>query len=262
METNKIYAGNCLEVLKSFPDQSVNCAITSPPYNMGLRIRYGKYCKCSETDSEINKKYRYFADNLLIDEFKSFHRQVIKELLRVSPILFYNIQIVTGSKEAFFGLIGEFAKNIKDIAIWDKGHGQPAMGQRVMNRASELVLIMESDETLGRAFKTSYFERGTMEDIWRIKRAKPIKGHGACFPEEFVEKILEGWTKEGDIVLDPFAGTGTTLVVSQKMNRKFVGIELMSEYIEIIEKRLNNQPIVVDAKDNHSGKQQSLFPLE
>jgi site-specific DNA-methyltransferase (adenine-specific)/modification methylase len=159
--------------------------------------------------------------------------------LRVSKIVFYNIQIVTGRKRAFFKIIGEFSEQLKDIVIWDKGVAQPAMSSGVLNRQSELILVFEKENAISRKFSKFNFERGTLSDIWTISRGRKIdKSHGAVFPEKLVSTILENFSDEGDIVYDPFMGTGTTAVVSQKLKRKWVGSELSQTYCELITKRI------------------------
>ena len=80
-----------------------------------------------------------------IDEYYKFHSEVLSELLRVSNLVFYNIQIVTGSKRAFFKMIGDFSENLKDIIVWDKRYAQPAIGEQVLNRRTELILVFEKD---------------------------------------------------------------------------------------------------------------------
>lgn len=239
MEVNKIYNENCLQTLKRFDDNSIDIVITSPPYNMNLRIRNGSYCS-RQIVKEFSTKYEGFDDNLPIDEFYELHSNIIRELLRVSNIIFYNIQIVTGSKRAFFKIIGEFSEQLKDIVIWDKGVGQPAMSPGVLNRQSELILIFEKENAISRKFSKFNFERGTLGDIWNISRGRKIdKSHGAVFPEKLVSTILENFSDEGDIVYDPFMGSGTTAVVSQKLNRKWLGSELSPNYCELIQKRID-----------------------
>jgi site-specific DNA-methyltransferase (adenine-specific) len=239
MELNKVFNENCLTTLERFGDNSIDLVITSPPYNMNLRIRNGSYCS-RQIVKEFSTKYEGFDDNLPIEEFYELHSKIIRELLRVSNIIFYNIQIVTGSKRAFFKIMGEFADQLKDIVIWDKGFGQPAMSPGVLNRQSELILIFENENAISRKFSKFNFERGTLSDIWNISRGKKIdKSHGAVFPEMLVYTILENFSNEGDIIYDPFMGSGTTAVVSQKMKRKWVGSELSSNYCELIQKRID-----------------------
>jgi len=236
---NKVIQGDCLEVMKGIPDKSVDMIFTSPPYNMRTRIRNGKYTT-REKSEHFSKKYKHFDDALPIDEFYLFHKNCIIEMLRISKIVIYNFQIVTGSKEAFLKIVGDFNKDIKDIIIWDKGFGQPAMHEKVLNSSYEMLLVMEDDKKCGRVIQNSTFKRGELQNILRIGRGKKISDiHSACFPEELAETIIKNFSKENDIVLDPFAGSGTTLKMAKKNNRNYIGIEIIPEYIDIINKRLS-----------------------
>lgn len=237
---NKIFNEDCLATLAKIPDDSIDLVITSPPYNMNLRIRNGKYCSRQIT-KEFSTKYEGFSDNLPIDEYIEFHSKVLEELLRVAPMVFYNVQIVTGSKLAVFTLLGKFSQYVKDIIIWDKGHAQPAMGEGVLNRQYELIIVFDKRNAISRKFNYCNFERGTLNDVWQIKRGKKVTGsHGATFPEELVEKILLNFSREGDVVYDPFMGTGTTAVVCKRLGRRFIGSELLSQYVDIANERLKN----------------------
>lgn len=136
-------------------------------------------------------------------------------------------------------MIGDFNEQLKDIIIWDKGIAQPAMQKQVLNRRSELILVFETDYPISRQYRYANFERGKLNDIWEIKRGKKIsKDHGATFPEELVGRILENFTNEGEVIYDPFIGTGTTAIVSKKMNRRFIGSEIGKDYFDLVEKRL------------------------
>ena len=105
---------DCLEGLKLLSDNSVDLVVTSPPYNMRTRIRNGEYTT-REKSEHFSKKYEHFSDDLTIEEYYDFHKNVLTELLRVSKCVLWNYQIVTGSKEAVFKLIGDFSDKIKDI---------------------------------------------------------------------------------------------------------------------------------------------------
>ncbi|MGI8468943.1 MAG: DNA-methyltransferase [Pyrinomonadaceae bacterium] len=237
-EINRVYNEPCLETMKKMPGDFVDLVITSPPYNMNLRIRNGKYCS-RQVVKEFSTKYAHFSDNLPIDEFYELHSSVMRELLRVSKIIFYNIQIVTGSKRAFFKIIGEFSDCLKDIIVWDKGYAQPAMASSVLNRQSEFILIFEKENAISRQFGKCNFERGTLGDIWQIKRSKQVdKNHSAVFPEKLVETILTNFSNEKDLIYDPFMGTGTTAYVSSLFNRNWIGSEINEEYCRVIEERV------------------------
>ena len=237
---NKIYNENCLDTMSRMSDNYIDLTITSPPYNMNLRIRNGKYCS-RQIVKEFSTKYDGYSDNLPIEEFYQLHSEILNELLRVSKIVFYNFQIVTGSKRAFFKLIGQFSEQIKDIIIWDKINAQPAMQGDVMNSQNEIILIL-GDNPISRKFSNSNFKRGTLSNVWSIKRGKKItKKHRATFPEELVDKILKNFTKENDLVYDCFMGSGTTAKMCLKNNRDFIGSEISEQYCKIAEERIKNE---------------------
>ena len=157
-------------------------------------------------------------------------------------MVFYNVQIVTGSKRAIFKLLGDFSEYVKDIIIWDKVNAQPAMGEGVLNRQSELIIVFDKNDAISRKFNYCNFARGTLNDVWQIKRGKKVAGsHGATFREELVEKILTNFSREGDVVYDPFMGTGTTSVVAKRMGRRYIGSELLPHYVEIANERVKNE---------------------
>ena len=219
----------------------VDLVVTSPPYNMRTRIRDGKYTT-REKSEHFSKKYTHFSDDLPIEEFFETHKNILSELLRVSKIVCYNFQIVTGSKEAFFKIIGCFGEYIKDIIIWDKGHGQPAMHERVLNSCYEMILILEDNGKVGRFIENAQFNRGEMNNIIRTGKPQKIVGtHGASFPESLVSKLIKAISKEGDLIYDPFMGTGTTAVVAKRFNRNWIGSEITEEYCKIANTRINGE---------------------
>ena len=243
IELNKIYNESCLETLKKIPDNFIDLAITSPPYNMNLRIRKGEYCS-RQIVKEISTKYEGFADNMPIDDYYEFHSEVLRELLRVSNLVFYIVQVVTGSKRSIFKMIGEFSDNLKDIIIWDKKYAEPAIQKQVMNRRTEFILVFENDYPISRQFRSAPFKRGSLNDIWQIDRNRNNgksndKSHGATFPEKLVATIIDNFSKKGDKIYDPFLGTGTTAIVAKKMKRKFIGSEILKDYCKIAKRKLN-----------------------
>lgn len=82
-------------------------------------------------------------------------------------------------------------------------------------------------------------------NVWRIKNSSQAGErykHPAIFPEKLAEDHILSWSNEGDTVLDPMAGSGTTLKMAKKNNRNYIGIEVSAEYIDIINQRLNEMP--------------------
>lgn len=238
IEVSRIYNEDCMETLSRVEDQEIDLSITSPPYNMNLRIRKGEYCSRQIT-KEFSNKYEGFTDNMPIDDFYSHHFNRLGMLIEKSKLVFYNISIVTGSKRAFFKMIGSFHDYLKDIIIWDKGYGEPAMQTGILNRQSELILVFEKSNAISRQFKDAPFKRGTLSDLWTIpKERSKVKGHAAVFPEVLIENILVNFSQEGDIVYDPYMGTGTTAVVAERLNRRWFGSEINSEFCKAANQRI------------------------
>jgi site-specific DNA-methyltransferase (adenine-specific) len=239
---NQLYNKDCLEVLKELKDNSAKLTFTSPPYNMNLRIRNGKYCS-RQIVKELTTKYQNYDDNLSMDDYYQFNKSIIDELLRVSEYVFYNVQFLTGNKPALFKLIGEYHLYIKEFIIWDKKVGQPAIRDGVMNSQFEVILVLTKDTTnaMSRRFADANFERGTLSNLWSIGRGKKASDtHGAIFPEELAKQVILNFSNNNDTILDPFMGTGTTGVVSKSLGRNFIGIEIDSDYYQSAINRINN----------------------
>ena len=235
----KLMQGDCLERMKEIESGSVDMILTSPPYNMNLRIRNGKYCS-RQIVKEISTKYENFSDNLPMDEYFRFNKNVLNECLRVSDLVFYNVQFLTGNKPALFKLIGEFSHKIKEFLIWDKVNAQPAIGKNILNSQFEVLLVLQNSKPESRSFSTAQFGRGALSNHWSIKRGKkPVKSHGAVFPLELADKVIANFSHDGATVLDPFMGTGTSGVAAKNLNRNFIGIELDEKYFDIAKARIN-----------------------
>jgi len=230
--------GDCLERMKEIESGSVDMVLTSPPYNMNLRIRNGRYCS-RQIVKELSTKYTNFPDNLPMKEYFEFNRKVINECLRVSDLVFYNVQFLTGNKPALFKLLGEFNEKVKEFIIWDKGNAQPAIGKGVMNSQFEVLIVLQNSKPESRAFQTAQFDRGTLSNVFAIKRGKKVeKTHGATFPQTLAEKVISCFSASGSTILDPFMGSGTTILAAQNLNRNGIGIELDEGYFKIAQERV------------------------
>lgn len=239
MQNSVIHNESCLKTLSKMGDDSVDLVITSPPYNLRRRVLNGKLISRGHDMSENSAKYTEFTDDLPTEEYLEFHSKVLSECLRVSGRVFYNIAVVAGSKQALFQMIGNYAEYLKDVIIWDKGHGEPAIQEGVLNRQFEFILVFEKDYPISRMFRKSvYFKRGTLSDVWKIPREKHVESHGAVMPIKLVRTILDNFSAEGDVVYDPFMGAGTTAVVCEEMRRKWIGSEINPDYVKIAHERV------------------------
>ncbi len=232
-----LYNMDCRQFLRSTQER-FNLCITSPPYNLKLRIQKDRYVFRQQKEQRT-KKYPTFTDAYTLEDFFDFHSSVLSLLIEKVDLIFYNIMIVTGSKRAFFKIIGEFSDYLKDIIVWDKCHAQPAMRDKVINRQSELILIFQKDNAISRRFKTCSFKRGTLNDIWKISPTQSTqKNHSGSFPVRLSDKIIENFAMPGTKVIDPFMGTGTTGISAIKHNCHFTGLEIDTETFNHAQSRL------------------------
>ncbi len=224
---------DCLKSLDDFicNRRRFDCIITSPPYNLRLRIHTGKYIRMKKEKSKLSQKYEDYEDNLSMEEYFHFQKTFIEKALKVSDKLFYNIQCVTGNKVALFKLFGHFADKIKEIIIWDKINAQPAINTNTLNSQFEFIIVFENSTAFLRKFNYVNFKRGSLSNLWSIKRERNIISK-ASFPKELVRMIITNFTREQETVLDPFMGSGTTGLVCQELNRNFVGIEISKATFE------------------------------
>lgn len=226
--------GDCLKIMDKLIAEGVkvDAVITSPPYNMNLRVHTGKYISGWGWKGNLNSfstKYKNYSDDLSMEEYLDFQKLFIEKSFKLSDLIFYNIQMVTGNKIALFKLIGFFAEKIKEIIIWDKINAQPAMSKKVLNSQYEFIIIFDNKKAYNRMFDIASFERGTLSNIWQIKRERN-RNHKAAFPTKLIETIITNFTKDNAVILDPFMGSGTTGVACRNLNRSFIGIELDFNY--------------------------------
>lgn len=233
-----IYHGDSREIIPTL--SGINSVITSPPYNLNTRVNLKRnYVSRQVVSHEFSTKYvGSYSDNLMPDEYYDLTASILRECLKVSEKVFWNIQLATGNKTALFKMIGDFAETLKEVVVWDKGHAQPAMKERTFNSVYEWILIFDNHDPKTRQFNGATFARGTMDNIWRVRPTRSkSKDHKATYPKELVSLCLE--VHNAKLVLDPFMGTGTTLRVAAEQGRKAIGIEVDEKYCEVAATRLS-----------------------
>lgn len=229
----------CLDFLEQ-TKESWDIAITSPPYNMGLRVDNGKY-KRRAGNKHFTKKYSNFEDAMQLEDFYSFHKKVLELLISKTNLVFYNISIVTGSKRAFFRIIGDFYEYLKDIIVWHKPQGSPSIANGVLTRKTELILVFDKNNAITRTFDICSFSRGTLNDIWTLGRDQNhFSGNLASFPLSLPCKILSNFAEKYSRIIDPFMGTGTTGIAAHDCYCDFTGIERDENTFEYARNRIEN----------------------
>jgi DNA modification methylase len=221
------------QVAKLMNGQKANMSFTSPPYNAG------KSESLSGNTHTTDNKYNEYNDNQTKDNYLDLLIGFTNNAILFSDYLICNIQSLAGNKIALIEYLNKYKDNFIDVAIWDKGHGAPAMAENVMTSAWEYMLFISSKDKASRAIPNANF-RGTVPNIYR---GKPNRNnefshvHAATFPIDLPEWALQ-FTKEGYIVLDQFCGTGTTMVASHQLKRKCYGMELDPKYCDVIVNRM------------------------
>jgi DNA modification methylase len=134
--------------------------------------------------------------------------------------------------------MGYFSDNIKELLIWDKLTGEPAMLPGVLNSVFELILVFSNDSPEKRLFSDSSW-RGTVDNIIRNKKNFDVKSnHHAIMPIDLPRRILNIWSKEGDLIYDPFMGYGTTAIACIREKRNWIGSEISEENCRMANKRI------------------------
>jgi DNA modification methylase len=221
------------QVAKLMNGQKANISFTSPPYNAG------KSEALSGNTHTTDNKYNEYNDNQSKDDYLDLLIGFTNNALFYSNYLICNIQSLAGNKISLIEYLNEYKNNFIDVAIWDKGHGAPAMAENVLTSAWEYMFFISSKENASRAIPNANF-RGTVPNIYRGKPQRNNEFssvHAATFPIDLPEWVLQ-FTKEKDIVLDQFLGTGTTMVASHQLKRKCYGMELDPKYCQVIIDRM------------------------
>jgi modification methylase len=229
MDVKEIYNKDCLAGLKeSIKDNSIDIIITSPPYNLGENHHTGI------------KKHRPYKDNLAETEYQEWQIKVLNECFRVlkkDGSLFYNHKnrIKNGLQISPYEWIFKTKFLIKQEIVWIN-RGQNFHKIRFYPWTERIYWLVKDK-------KTHLLNRINHQDVFDWKEWKPvgIKGnHTRAFPEKMVEDILSCFPK-AKIVLDPFAGSGTTLLVAKRMGKKFIGFENNNKYYNLIEERIHEK---------------------
>jgi DNA modification methylase len=221
------------QVARLMNGEKANMAFTSPPYNAG------KSEALSGNTHTIDNKYNEYNDNQKQSDYLNLLIGFTNNALLNADYLICNIQSLAGNKIALIEYLYQYKNQFIDVAIWDKGHGQPAMAKNVMTSVWEYILFISSKENASRAIPNANF-RGTIPNIYRgtpNRNNEFSHVHAATFPIDLSEWALQ-FTKESNIILDQFLGTGTTMVASHQLKRKCYGMELDPKYCQVIVDRM------------------------
>lgn len=243
MKLNKIYNENCLDTMKRMSDDFVDIVVTSPPYNIGKnRLNSGK-----------NKNYNNYIDDLHKDDYFKKTKIWIDEMIRVSKYhVFYNIQEITGNKGIVKFILNNYSGYLKETFIWAKSNPQASIVKTMAGSGFEYIFCFSKDNPSKRLFSHCNFNnRISGQQVYNtiIKPSnsnKETKGHSFAFDDWLPNYFIHNFSKENNIVYDPFMGTGTTAKSAHLYNRNWIGSEISKEYVDIANKRL--EPYLTQTK--------------
>lgn len=246
--TNKIIEGNCTEVMKAIPDNSIDLIFADPPYNLQLQnilIRPN-----NSIVNGVNDNWDKFGSFEEYDEFIKNWLYECQRILKKTGTIW-----VIGAYHNIFR-VGKVMQDlgfwILNDVVWIKTNPMPNFrGVRFTNAHETLIWATKDKYSKKYTFNYKLMKEMNngkqMRSDWyfslctgdeRIKDENGQKVHSTQKPEKLLTRIILATSKEGDIVLDPFAGTGTTGYIAKKFGRNYIMIEKEHKYIEVINKRL------------------------
>ena len=248
--TNRIYNENCLDTMDRMKDDFIDLTVTSPPYD-NLRNYNG---------------YSFDFESIAKELFRITKKGGVVVWI-VADATIKGSETGTSFKQALY--FKEIGFNLHDTMIYDKGYAPNTQNNRYNNcfeymfvfskgKPKTYNLLRESRTTKGNRKSTIRLKNGdtkieernlntdrVLRIIWHIDNGynrstkdKIAFKHQAIFPEILAEKHILSWSKKGDLVYDPFMGSGTITKACLKYKRKYIGSEINKEYIELSNKRL------------------------
>ena len=208
---------------------------TSPPYNMG---RDNDYSYASGGAMLDGKGYASYDDSLSDADYSSLLCNSLRNALRVSDDALFNVGCLQGSKIGLCKMLSEFSDHLCEFIIWNKSQSMPygMPGQQGM-LSHRCELIFSFNQTGSRKF--SHLQLPVGKGINRIDSENAVnnefsKIHGATFPVSLPAEVCRLFTDPGACVLDPFGGTGTTLIACEQLGRRCRMMEIDPHYCDVI----------------------------
>ncbi|XCD38966.1 DNA methyltransferase [Candidatus Liberibacter asiaticus] len=251
---DKIIKGNSISVLEKLPAKSVDLIFADPPYNLQLNGQL--YRPDHSLVDAVTDSWDKFSSFEAYDAFTRAWLLACRRVLKPNGTLW-----VIGSYQNIFR-IGTMLQNLNfwilnDI-VWRKSNPMPNFrGRRFQNAHETLIWASPSPKAKGYTFNYDALKAANedvqMRSDWlipicsgseRLRNKDGEKLHPTQKPEALLSRILVSSTKPGDIILDPFFGSGTSGAVAKKLRRSFIGIEMKQDYIDIATKRIASvQPL-------------------
>ncbi|AUO14782.1 DNA-methyltransferase [Priestia megaterium] len=224
MELNKIYQGDCLELMKEIPDKSVDLVIIDPPY----QINQGK------SGGAFGRDKRDFH-NQIESLTNGIPNEVLRELVRVMKKINIYIWCSKDQLRQFINFFEDLGAKT-DLLAWHKTNPVPTCNNKYLSDTEYLLFFREKGVKVHGTYKTKkkYYVTPTN------KEDKKLYTHPTIKPLDITENLIINSSEEKNVILDCFIGSGTTAVAALNTGRFFIGMEKEQEYVDIANERINS----------------------
>ena len=255
IKKNTILLGDSLKIMKTIPSKSVDLIFADPPYN--LQLKDTLYRPDQTTVEAVTQDWDKFNTYKEYDNFTEQWLKESKRILKKGGALwvigsYHNIlRVGTSIQNDGFWILNDI--------IWHKTNPMPNFrGTRFTNAHETLLWCTTSREakyTFNYQNLKELNDGKQMRSDWfipicsgkeRLRESNNQRSHPTQKPEALMYRIILSSTNKGDIILDPFLGSGTTAVVAKKLQRNFIGIEQDKKYISLAKKRLKQTKVLND----------------
>jgi site-specific DNA-methyltransferase (adenine-specific)/modification methylase len=253
---DEIIHGNCIEILSTLPEKSVDLIFADPPYNLQLQ---NELIRPNQTLVDaVNDEWDKFTDLEAYDEFTRAWLAACRRVLKDDGSIW-----VIGSYHNIFrvgSIMMDLGYWILNDVIWYKTNPMPNFrGTRFTNATETMIWAQKSQSQKRYTFNyhsmKNLNDEKQMQNVWHIPLCTGVerikvngkKAHSTQKPEALLFRVIQSSSNPQDVVLDPFFGSGTTGAVAKKLKRHFIGIEREASYIEIARERIGAiQPTLFD----------------
>jgi modification methylase len=254
---NRVLEGDCIEVMRSLPEESVDMIFADPPYN--LQLAGALYRPNNTKVDAVDDHWDRFDDFDAYDRFTRDWLAAARRLLKPTGSLW-----VIGSYHNIFR-VGATLQNmgfwmLNDV-IWVKSNPMPNFKGRRFTNAHETLIWCAKDKDARYTFNYDAMKALNdglqMRSDWtmpicsggeRLKDKDGAKAHPTQKPEGLLHRVILSSTEPGQVVLDPFLGSGTSAAVAKRLGRRWIGIEREESYLGIARRRIAAEPEPTDAE--------------
>jgi len=246
-----LYHGDCLSILNQLPDNSVDMIFADPPYNLsngGFSVHAGRMVSVDKGLWDVSKGF--------LDDYEFHYRwlEACKRVLKPNGTLW-----VSGTYHSIYQCghaLQSLGYHILNDISWFKPNASPNLSCRFFTASHETIIWARKDKKGKHTFNYQEMKNGNwsedklkkpnlqMRSVWSMGTPKPEEKkygkHPTQKPLDLLKRIVLSSTNKGDVILDPFTGSSTTGIASAIHGRKFIGIDMEKNYLELSIKRFND----------------------